>query len=57
MSDIEVNYQTLESVLSDMQTLRSELKKRGATEFFFFFFFNNFEVFGYLTKHSFESLI
>ena len=44
---------TRKSVSSDIQTLRSGLKKRGAAEFFL----TNFEVSGYLMKHSFESLI
>ena len=37
----------------DIQTPRSGLKKRGAAEFFL----TDFEVFGYLMKHSFEFLI
>ena len=41
------------SVSSDIQTLRSGLKKRGTAEFFK----TNFEVFGYLMKHSFECSI
>ena len=44
---------TIKRVSSDIQTLRSRLKKRGAAEFFF----NDFEVFGYLMKHTFECLI
>ena len=44
---------TRKSVSSGIQTLRSGLKKRGAAEFFL----TNFEVFGYLMKHSFECLI
>ena len=46
---------TRKSVSSGIQTLRSGLKKRGAAELFFFL--TNFEVFGYLMKHSFECLI
>ena len=49
----EVIYQTRGSVSSDIQTLRSGLKKRGAAEFFL----TNIKVFGYLMKHSFECLI
>ena len=37
---------TRKSVSSDIQTLRSGLKKRGAVEFFL----TNFEMFGYLMK-------
>ena len=44
---------TMKSVSSDIQTLRSGLNKRGAAEFFL----TSFEVFGYLMKHSFECLI
>ena len=44
---------TRKRVSSDIQTLRSRLKKRGAAEFFF----NDFEVFGYLVKYTFECLI
>ena len=40
-------------VSSDIQTMRSGLKKQGAAEFFF----NNFKVFGYLMKHSFMCLM
>ena len=43
----------MKSVSSDIQTLRSGLKKQGAAEFFL----TNFEVFGYLMIHSFECLI
>ena len=47
-------YQTRERVFhQDIQTLRSGLKKRGAADFFK----TDFEVFGYLMKHSFEFLI
>ena len=46
---LEVIHETQgKSVLSDIQTLRSRLKKRGAAEFFLK---SNFEVFGYLIKH------
>ena len=49
-----VIYQTRERVFhQDIQTPRSGLKKRGAAEFFL----TEFEVFGYLMKHSFEFLI
>ena len=41
------------SVSSDIQTLRSELKKQGAVEFFL----TNFKVFGYLMKLSFKCLV
>ena len=41
---------TRRCVSSDIQTLRSRLKKRGAAEFFL----NDFEVFGCLMKHTFE---
>ena len=44
---------TRKSVSSDIQTLRSGLKKRGAADFFL----TNFEVFGYLIKHSSECYI
>ena len=44
---------TRKSVSSDIQTLRSGLKKRGTAKFFL----TNFEVFGYLMKHSLECLI
>ena len=44
---------TRKRVSSDIQTPRSRLKKRGAAEFFL----NDFEVFGYLKKHTFECLI
>ena len=44
---------TRKRVSSDIQTLRNRLKKRGAAEFFL----NDFEVFGYLMKHTFECLI
>ena len=44
---------TRRCVSSDIQTLRSRLKERGAAEFFL----NDFEVFGYLMKHTFECLI
>ena len=40
-------------VSSDIQTLRSRLKKRGVAEFFL----NDYEVFGYLMKHTFECSI
>ena len=46
---LQVKNQTRERVFhQDIQTPRSGLKKRGAAEF---------EVFGYLMKHSFEFLI
>ena len=41
------------SVSSDIQTLRSELKKQGAMEFFL----TNFKVFGYPMKLSFKCLV
>ena len=41
---------TRKSVSSDIQTLRSRLKKRGAA----LFILNDFEMFGYLMKHTFE---
>ena len=44
---------TRKRVSSDIQTVRSRLKKRGAAEFFL----NDFEVFGCLMKHTFECLI
>ena len=44
---------TRKSVSSDIQTLRSKSEKRGAAEFFL----ENFKVFEYLMKHSFECLI
>ena len=44
---------TRKRVSSHIQTLRSRLKERGAAEFFL----NDFEVFGYLMKHTFECLI
>ena len=51
---MDVIYQTRKRVFhQDIQTPRSGLKKRGAAEFFL----TDFEVFGYLMKHSFEFLI
>ena len=53
VTDIEVIYKTRETVFhQDIQTPRSGLKKRGAASFL-----TDFEVFGYLMKHSFEFLI
>jgi len=50
-----VIYQTRERVFyQDIQTPRSGFKKRGATADFFL---TDFEVFGYLMKHSFSCLI
>ena len=40
-------------VSSDIQTLRSRLKKTSSSRVFL----NDFEVFGYLMKHTFECLI
>ena len=49
-----VIYQTLGRMFhQDFRTPRSELKKGSAAEFFF----NNFNVFGYLMKRTFECLI
>ena len=54
LSLLYVIYQTEEKVFyQDIQTPRSGLKKRGADEFFL----TDFEVFGYLIRHSFEFLI